>query len=239
MKRKAGPEIIFITGTDTGVGKTLLTGLLLQHLRRTGRHALAVKPFSSGSRSDARLLHALQGGELDLDEINPFFFKEPLAPLVAARGQHSLVTLPEVLKRIAGLASGCECLLIEGIGGFLVPLGASYTVADVVAKLRCKVIVVSANRLGTINHTLLTVKAAQQSGLQTLTVVLMGQARPDSSADSNGPVLASLLNPVPVFTLDFLGTNATRPGALKAIEKKFQKSIALVLGSCNFSHRSL
>ena len=77
-------KIIFVTGTDTGVGKTLLTALLLQHLRAHGQSALAIKPFCSGGREDAELLHSLQENELTLDEMNPFHFKKPLAPYLAA-----------------------------------------------------------------------------------------------------------------------------------------------------------
>jgi dethiobiotin synthetase len=239
MKRRARGEIIFITGTDTGVGKTLLTGLLLQHLRRNGCRALAMKPFSSGGRADARLLQRLQDRELSLDEINPFFYKDPLAPLVAARKQNAAVPLREVLKRISKAAARCQCLLVEGIGGLLVPLGEGYTVADLIARLRCKVIIVSANRLGTINHSMLTVRTAQSHVHRSLILVLMGQSTPDSSSDLNGSVLAELLDPVPIFSLDFLGRNATRPVALREIEKKLEKSIALILDSCRFCLRSL
>src|SRR5581483_3100804 len=85
--RRAG-RILFITGTDTGVGKTLLTAMLLHHLRVAGRRTLAMKPFCSGGRDDVELLHALQDGELTADEINPFYFSEPTAPLVALRRRH-------------------------------------------------------------------------------------------------------------------------------------------------------
>src|ERR1035441_550009 len=115
-------RIIFITGTDTGVGKTLLTGLLLHHLRQSGCHALATKPFCCGSRADVEFLCAVQERELTLDEINPFFFEKPLAPLAAAREEHVAIRLPEVLRRVSDLAKRCECLLIEGIGGGMVPL---------------------------------------------------------------------------------------------------------------------
>jgi dethiobiotin synthetase len=229
VKRSARRQIIFITGTDTGVGKTLLTGLLLQHLRRTGCHALAMKPFCSGGRADARLLQTIQDGELTLNEINPFVFKEPLAPLVAGRRENAAVALREVLGRVSEIATRCQCLLVEGIGGLLVPLGEGYTVADLVAKLRCKVIIVSANRLGTVNHTLLTVNALQVTTDKVVTVVLMDQEKPDPSSDSNGPILAELLRPVPVLGLDFLGRNACRSAALKRIGKKVQKSIAQIL----------
>src|SRR5258708_5061536 len=97
-------ELLFITGTDTGVGKTVLTGLLLSHLRQHGCRVLAAKPFCSGDRSDARLLRALQDDELELDEINPYYFPEPLAPLVAARIHRRSIKARDVLSHIHKLA---------------------------------------------------------------------------------------------------------------------------------------
>src|SRR5215212_7683018 len=108
--------MIFITGTDTGVGKTLLTGLLLHHLRRSGQSALAMKPFCSGSLGDVKLLHQLQEGALSLDQINPFYFAEPLAPLVAARRERRRITMAQVLTTINRVAKRCDVLLIEGSG---------------------------------------------------------------------------------------------------------------------------
>ena len=168
-------RIIFITGTDTGVGKTLLTCLLLHHLRQSGCHALAMKPFCSGSRADTESLRALQDGELTSDEITPFFFAEPLAPLVAARKHHRRTRLLDVLHQIKRIANRCQCLLVEGIGGVLVPLADGTTVRDLIARLHCEVIVVSRNQLGTINHTLLTVEALKTIDNKGLKVVLMSQ----------------------------------------------------------------
>lgn len=229
MNRTGAARIIFITGTDTGVGKTLLTGLLLQHLRRSGCHALAMKPFCSGSRADAELLRAAQDGELTLDEINPFFFPEPLAPLVASRMHHCSVNATDVMRRIARLAGRCECLLIEGIGGVLVPLGEGFSVVDLATKLGCGAIVVSRNRLGTINHTLLTIHALKVAGIEELKTVLMPSSEADLSAASNSQLLSELLAPVPVFELPFLGPNPSRLEALKASQKKVKKTLAQIL----------
>src|SRR5271165_6767216 len=149
-----GKNIIFITGTDTGVGKTLLAGLLLHHLRQSGARALAMKPFCSGGLADVRLLQSLQPGELSDRVMNPFYFKQPVAPLVAAATRPA-IRPGEVLKKIRLVATRCDCLIIEGSGGLLVPLGSGFTVADLIAGLDGRVVVVARNRLGTINHTLL------------------------------------------------------------------------------------
>jgi dethiobiotin synthetase len=229
MNPNRAARIIFITGTDTGVGKTLLTGLLLHHLRRTGCHALAIKPFCSGNRADVDLLHTIQNGELTREQINPFFFAEPLAPLVAARKDHLLIRLQDVLRHVAHTLNHCQRLLIEGSGGLLVPLGEGYTVADFIAKLNCEVMVVSRNRLGTVNHTLLTVQTLQHIAIKTLKVVLMGQAKPDPSSESNLLILAELLGRIPLFPLPFLGPNAARFQALTITEKKIQNTLAQIL----------
>jgi dethiobiotin synthetase len=222
-------HIIFITGTDTGVGKTLLTGLLLHHLRQSGRHALAMKPFCCGGRADVEFLSAVQERELTLDEINPFFFEEPLATLAAARKRHRSIKLSEVLRRISHLSKRCEWLLIEGIGGVMVPLGDGFSVLDLITNLSCSTVVVSRNKLGTINHTMLTIDVLQNAGITRLKVVLMASQENDLSTDSNGQILSELLAPTAVIPVPFLGRNPSRFAALKGIEKKVKKTLARIL----------
>jgi dethiobiotin synthase len=154
-------KIVFITGTDTGVGKTLLTALLLSQLRQEGCHALAMKPFCSGSEAglgDVDVLYRVQDQELARHEINPFFFPEPLAPLVAARWHGVRVTLDDVLQRIHSVINNhlvpienpnrhaktkrsrqpnlrnhqSPVLLIEGAGGLLAPLGEGFNLLDLI-----------------------------------------------------------------------------------------------------------
>jgi dethiobiotin synthetase len=252
-------RVVFVTGTDTGVGKTLLTALLLCHLRERGIRAWALKPFCSGGRQDAELLHRLQDRELTLDEVNPFYFPEPVAPLVSARKHRREVSLDQVTRHIHSIVSRLSCvphsrsglvaeskgksasqprpvndrfLIIEGSGGLLVPLGERYTVRDLIAHLACEVIVVSRNKLGTINHTLLTVQSlhsirAGTSGRRS--VVLMNSAAQDLSSRTNAAILAEILSPVPLVLIPFLGRNCDSVAALKRNVKKFQKTLAAVL----------
>jgi dethiobiotin synthetase len=220
------PKIIFVTGTDTGVGKTLLTGLLLCHLRQSGCHALAMKPFCTGSREDVEMLYAIQDAELERNEINPFYFRKPLAPLVAAREQGYSVKLRDVLARIRKLSRRCQILLIEGIGGLYVPLGPGYTVGDLIGRLDCRVIVVSRNQLGTINHTLLTARAAQKVARKELMVALMDSALGDPSSGSNPEILAELLRSVPVLRVPFLGKRATNERGVRKHSNDLKKTLA-------------
>jgi dethiobiotin synthetase len=201
-----GKKIIFITGTDTGVGKTLLTALLLHHLRESGVCALAMKPFCSGGRADVRLLQSLQPGALSDEKMNPYYFAKPVAPLVAQKGRRA-IRLREVIEKISEVRDRCDCLLIEGSGGLLVPLGPGFMVADLIAGLNCRVVVTARNRLGTINHTLLTVGALQAHGVKPkdLRVAMMTQRNKDVSCRTNRDMLAKLLKPVPVWEIPFLG----------------------------------
>jgi dethiobiotin synthetase len=219
-------KIIFVTGTDTGVGKTIFTGLLLHHLRATGRHALAMKPFCSGGRADVRLLRAMQDGELTEDEINPFYFPEPVAPLVSARRRRRAISLANVVREIRKIARRCEYLLIEGSGGLLVPLGEKYLVSDMIKRLDCEVIVVSRNRLGTLNHTLLTVRALKNDGVKKIMVALMETGEKDASSKTNERVLRELLRPIEVGRIEFLGKNASKSGVLKKSHRKVKKTLA-------------
>jgi dethiobiotin synthetase len=234
-------KIIFITGTDTGVGKTVFTALLLHHLRTSGVHALAMKPFCSGGRADVRLLRAMQDRELSEDEINPFYFPEPVAPLVSARRHNTLISLAEVLRSIKRISHRCECLLIEGSGGLFVPLGENsrgqeYLVSNLIDSLRCETIVVSRNRLGTINHTLLTINGLQnilkKSGAKRVTsakkiqIALVQEAKSDPSCATNLRILSELCAPIPVLPLRFLGENASKSEVLKKKYKKVKKTLA-------------
>jgi dethiobiotin synthetase len=233
-------RIFFVTGTDTEVGKTVLTALLLRHLRQQGRHALALKPFCSGSRKDVTLLRSLQENELTVDAINPVYFPEPVAPLVAARKHRSPLRIAGVVDHIQAVARRCDLLLVEGAGGLLVPIAKGLTILDLIARLHCRVIVVARNKLGTINHTLLTLRALQArktlppSPLSTLhsplpRVVLMNHSSRDASCGSNAAILSEFLAPVPLIAIPFLGRNSRALSAIKRNEKKFQKTLARIL----------
>lgn len=219
-------QVVFITGTDTGAGKTLLSALLLRHLRQTGVQALAMKPFATGSQADSRRLSRLQDGMLPRPLLAPFFFADPVAPLVAARQARRRITLAKALAPIQAAAARCELLLVEGCGGLLAPLGPGYGALEIIARLRPRVLVAARNRLGVLNHALLTLRALRAAGVRPAAVVLMGCARPDVSARTNRALLAELAAPVPVVELPFLGRGASGEAAVKKNAKKLKKTLA-------------
>jgi dethiobiotin synthetase len=199
-------QTLFITGTDTGVGKTVLTALLVKFLRERGVHAAALKPICSGGRADARALRVAMNGALTLDEINPWHFREPVAPLLAAREENKRVKLSQVLAYTRTMQKRFDVLFVEGAGGLLSPLGENFDSRDLIVALRATPIIVAQNKIGVVNHSLLTLVALPETMRANARVVLMSQPKPDASAKTNAKLLAELANSK-TFLLPWLGDN--------------------------------
>ena len=161
----------FITGTDTGVGKTYVTRLILEALRNEGIDAVGYKPIACGDRHDAVILAEASGG-LDLDEVNPVFLNTAVAPYVGAMLENRTVDPAECIAGFHQLAMKHAQVIVEGAGGWEVPLAANYRVSDLAVDLKLPVIVVAANRLGALNHLLLTTSAIRARGLVCAGIIL-------------------------------------------------------------------
>ncbi|HEY3761791.1 MAG TPA: dethiobiotin synthase [Verrucomicrobiae bacterium] len=198
-------RIYFITATDTGVGKTVLAGLLVKYLRQQDVSAAALKPVCSGGRDDARHLHSAMDGALSLDEINPWHFRAPIAPLLAARREKKAVRLPAVLARVRAMKKRFDVLVVEGAGGLLSPLGENFDSRDLIAGLRATPILVAPNKLGVVNHVLLTLEALPKNLHRRTKVVLMSPSKPDPSSSTNAKLLAGFFPAKRIFELLWLG----------------------------------
>ncbi|HVM60685.1 MAG TPA: dethiobiotin synthase [Verrucomicrobiae bacterium] len=165
---------LFITGTDTGVGKTYVTAALLAELRRRGVRAAAFKPVAcgTGGRHDAEIYAGIMNHEQPIELINPVYLRHPLAPGVAARLERRRIDLRRIRDCYQRLSSAYSVVLVEGAGGLLVPIRDDYFVADLAKSLGLPLLVVGRLGLGTINHSLLTVRAAQDMGLKVRGLVL-------------------------------------------------------------------
>lgn len=182
-----------ITGTDTGVGKTVLASLLARNLNDAGTRVVALKPISSGDRGDARTLLAAVEGVVPLDQTNPWHFRAPLAPLLAARRERRRVRLEAVLAYLRQFGTECDVLLVESAGGLLTPLGEHFTTCDLIAALRATPIVVAPNRLGAVNQILLVMAALPRAAAAKAQVVLVSQRGPDLASRTNHAFLAGII----------------------------------------------
>jgi dethiobiotin synthetase len=195
---------LFVTGTDTHVGKTFVSQLLLRHWRKQGIDAVGFKPFCCGERSDAELLLAAADHCLDLNSVNPVWLRPPAAPYTAALIENRPLDLDLVRETFRRLCQDHSRILVEGAGGWRVPITHNYSISDLAAELGLPVLVVAANRLGALNHTLLTVESILAAGLECAGVVLNAVTadapRDDAIAvATNRAVLESLL-PVPLLS---------------------------------------
>jgi dethiobiotin synthetase len=162
----------FITGTDTGIGKTTVAVALLDALKARGVSAVGLKPVASGCvrevggwvNEDVRLLQAHSHLPVTLSEINPYAFEVAMAPHIAAAALGVTIEFVKIKTAFDALRARAS-VVIEGAGGFLVPLGAEGSVADCCALLQVPIILVVGMRLGCLNHALLTVQAIQHRGL--------------------------------------------------------------------------
>lgn len=161
----------FITGTDTDAGKTYVTKLMIESLRAEGKDAAGYKPISCGDREDASIL-AKVSGNLPIDEVNPLHFNSALAPHVAALLENTSIDPVDLVSNFRTFAKKHETVLVEGAGGWEVPITETYFISDLAKDLNLPVILVAANRLGALNHILLTIGAIRAKGLTCAGIVL-------------------------------------------------------------------
>lgn len=184
---------LFVTGTDTGVGKTTVSCALLRAAAARGLRTVGLKPAESGCTlsggtlqpSDALALQAASTIQLDLDTVCPYRFEEPVAPGVAATRTGTRIRFERIAECLAAArAHEPDLLLVEGAGGILVPLGEGATIQDLAYTLALPVLIVGRHNLGTINHTTMTVEVARAHGL-TVHGVILNHATPDPITPAN------------------------------------------------------
>ncbi len=197
----------FVTGTDTGVGKTFVAAALLRSAAANGLRASAQKPAETGVEhddlpDDARALVKACGRDLAPDDVSPFRYREPLAPAVARERHKRRFDLQVVRQAFGRLAADADLLLVEGAGGLLCPFPDGLSAADLAASLELPLIVVARNALGTVNHTLLTLAEIRRRGLPLAGVVL-SQTSPhrDPSEQDNESLIRDRGAPPFVATL--------------------------------------
>jgi len=197
---------IFVTGTDTGVGKSIVAATLATLLHRRGVRVGVMKPVTSGCRvengelvsDDARLL-AESIGEPVTDLIAPYRLTLPIAPSAAAERDGTVISFERVREAFRLLASDHDFVIVEGAGGVMVPLQGGLLVIDLVKALEIPLLVVARPNLGTVNHTLLTCFASRQMGIDTRGVVINRFPREPDDAQRTAPHLIDSLSGAPLL----------------------------------------
>jgi len=224
---------IFITGTDTEVGKTVVACALASWCRRQGINVGVMKPIATGGRrrrvagrkrlvsDDALALAEAAGAQDPIELINPICFEEPLAPLTAAKRCGKTIRLAPVLQAFQELGRRHDVLIVEGIGGLLVPLTWSLRVSDLIRRLRLPVVLVCRPDLGTLNHTLLSLDCARQSRISVRGLVVNPTRKPSKGASGiaqrTNPQLLRRLGGVPIVaSLPYLSMDG-RSSAAKTV----------------------
>ncbi len=184
----------FVTGTDTDAGKTYVTTLLTRSLRKAGFDTVAMKPISCGEPGDTLALRVAADNELAIDEVTPVSYSAPLAPIEAARLEGRTFDPSEVMGTYARLRASHRSLLVEGVGGWIVPLTSTYSTADLAKAMGLPVLLVVRNKLGALNHTLLTLESIKAHKLTCAGIVINNHPadKEDQAREGNGRLLAEL-----------------------------------------------
>lgn len=206
---------IFITGTDTGVGKTLVTAALGLLALESGKSTGVFKPIETGIKidngvhipEDAHFLKTTLKSNIALELITPYSFIEPAAPYIAAREEGKTVDLQHIRSVYASLSETHDVVLVEGAGGLLVPLNKDSTNADLIQKLQIPTVLVVGSRLGALNHTFLTVTCLRNLGIEIYGIIVNNLLPKTTLAlKTNTEMIKRNLPDIP-----FLGELAFRP----------------------------
>ena len=197
----------FITGTDTGVGKTLIGGAITRALVRSGRRVGVLKPFETGCRlqgnrlvpEDAVFLKEMSGCQEDISTVCPYCLKHPLAPWVAATIENVEIEVERIKSIFLEMQRKYDVVLVEGAGGLMVPIDGNLLILDLVKILDIPLIIVSRLSLGTINHTLLTVKQARSSGIEIAGIVLNQVFAVTGKAEETNPYVIRKFSGAPIL----------------------------------------
>jgi len=199
---------IFITGTDTGVGKTFVATGLLKVLRGLGHDVCPMKPLETGCgfkkgelvpEDTLKLIKAAQVNE-PLDLINPYRFRRPLAPAVAAEAEGRIISRKRIISSYRKLSNRHDLIIVEGAGGIMVPVQRKYLIIDLVKELNLPMLIIARPGLGTLNHTLLTLEAAKNRGIEIAGVIITcsSKIKYDASVQTN-PEVIERLGGIPVL----------------------------------------
>lgn len=218
------PRGLFVTGTDTGVGKTLVAAALVRLAKDRGLFAVGIKPVETGCEIRDGRLHPEDGwflwhasdGSLPLEECCPFRFSLPAAPARAAEAEGLSLSLAAMERHIRTAFENADLTVVEGAGGLMVPIEGRLMMIDLIERLGYPTILVGRTRLGTINHTLLSLAVLRERRVPVAGIVLSGAASESGPEEAYTPEdLRRLVDDIPVVVLPYLDDAArSEPGRI-------------------------
>ncbi len=220
---------IFITGTDTGIGKTVVSAGLALSLKHKGLDVGIMKPLQSGERKDTDFLIRAAGVKDEIELINPYYFKSPLAPLTASEIEEVKIDIFSIKNAYKELCKRHEIVIVEGIGGLLVPLTEDYFVSNLILELNIPIIIVSRPDLGTINHTLLTIKHSKESGIDIIGIIFNETKKKKKGlAEKTNPSIIEKLSGVQILgTLPYISSIDIPHCKVGGLKRGFLKNIKI------------
>lgn len=229
------PKKIFITGTDTGVGKTVVTAAISSCLIKKGLSVNPLKPFQTGTEDpvvhDIEFIHKVIGKTFDINKACPFRLKKPLSPYYASKLEKVDYSIPDIIEILKGRISETSINLIEGAGGLRVPITKSYFMSDLAKDLGSTLVIVARPGLGTINHTLLTIDHARSHGLKIMGVVISSYPTKPNLADlTNISQLRELLGVEILGVIPSLDNVVVEEGEIGELNEKSQNFFTNQLG---------
>ncbi|MBI3354284.1 MAG: dethiobiotin synthase [Nitrospirae bacterium] len=200
---------IFITGTDTGVGKTIVAGGLACALMREGLDIGVMKPIQTGCvvkkngnliAPDTEFLIRMSGVKDKINLVTPYCFKEPLAPSAAAEAEGNEIDIEKIISAYNLLTEMHDSIIVEGAGGILVPIWKDFLFIDIIKRLSIPIIIVARMGLGTINHTLMTVRCARSAGIEIIGIIFNHTNNiKDGIAEKTNPNIIKRLCNIPIL----------------------------------------
>lgn len=214
---------LFVTGTDTGVGKTVVACAITAALVGRGLRVGVMKPCETGGGDDALRLIRASGRAWPLDDVSPYRLAMPASPLAAGSHERRIVSLDVIIAASCRVRAASDTMIVEGAGGLLVPLSASVSTADLVARLGLRLLVVARPSLGTINHTLLTIEAARARGIDVAGFVFSRQGPPTGPDEATNAVAITRASGAPwLGTLPLIADDTIAdPAVLAAAARRY------------------
>ena len=221
------PKSIFVTGTDTGVGKTVVAAALTRALVGRGLRVAVMKPVASGSdatpqglrNGDALALMAAANVAVPYEAVNPYCFAPPISPHIAAREAGVAIDLALLRSRFDALAAACDCVIVEGAGGWLAPISDTAAMADLAAALSLPVLLVVGLRLGCLNHALLSRESLRTRGAAFAGWIANAIDPHFERAAENLATLTARLGEPPLALVPFLAQGENPPALQEAAGK--------------------